>query len=128
MRQHIVQLHSIIFAFKSSNKKGFSSEKNILDTSCHLVKQQSALDIELDVFGGNLLDFYYFMTFCHEVVEKRIVDPRGRLTRLVKKIHNWGCKKDNQTLCRGTTSYGLLTCQEDTRGEIRKPIPCHGRI
>ena len=31
-------------------KEGFSSVKNIIDALCHLVKQQSAPDIELDVF------------------------------------------------------------------------------
>ena len=43
-------------------KEGFSSGKNIVDALCHLVKQQSAPDIELDVFDGNPLDFDYFMT------------------------------------------------------------------
>ena len=36
-------------------KEGFSSEKKIVDALCHLVKQQSAPDIELDVFDGNPL-------------------------------------------------------------------------
>ena len=61
-------------------KKWFSSEKNIVDALCHLVKQQSAPDI--DVFDENPLDFHYFMTLFHEVVEKIIDDPRGGLTRL----------------------------------------------
>ena len=68
----------------SSEKKEFSPEKNIVDALCHLVKQQSAPDIELDVFDGNPLDFHYFMTLFHEVVEKRIDNPRGRLARLLK--------------------------------------------
>ena len=46
-------------------KEGFSSEKKIVDALCHLVKQQSAPDIELDVFDGNPLDFHYFMTLFH---------------------------------------------------------------
>ena len=36
-------------------KEGFSSEKKIVDALCNLVKQQSAPDIELDVFDGNPL-------------------------------------------------------------------------
>ena len=55
-----------------------------MDALCNLVKQQSASDIELDVFDGNPLDFHYFMTLFHEVVEKRIDHPRGRLARLLK--------------------------------------------
>ena len=51
---------------------------------CHLVKQLLAPDVELDVFDCNQLDFQYFMTLFHEVVEKRIDDSRGRLTRLLK--------------------------------------------
>ena len=65
-------------------KEGFSSEKNIVVAFCHLVKQQSAPKI--DVFDGNPLDFHYFMKLFHEVVEKRIDDPRGRLARLLKCI------------------------------------------
>ena len=66
------------------DKEGFSSENKIVDALCHLVKQQLAPDIELDVFDCNPLDFHYFMTLFHEVMEKRIDDPRGRLPRLVK--------------------------------------------
>ena len=55
-----------------------------MDALCHLVKKQSAPDTELDVFAGNPLDFHYFIKLFHEVVEKRIDDPRGRLARLLK--------------------------------------------
>ena len=48
------------------------------------MKQQSALDIELDVFDGNPLDFHYFVILFREVVEKWIDDRRGRLARLLK--------------------------------------------
>ena len=48
------------------------------------MKQQSAPDIELDVFDGIPLDFLYFITFFHEIVEKIIDDPTGRLARLPK--------------------------------------------
>ena len=65
-------------------KEGLSSEKKTVDALCHLVKQQSAPDIALAVFDGNPLDFHYFMTFFHEVVEKRIDNLRGRLARLLQ--------------------------------------------
>ena len=86
-------------------KKGFSSEKKIVDALCHLVKQQSAPDIELDVFDGNPLDFHYFMTLFHEVVEKRIDDPRGRLARLLKYTSGNAkemikhCVQESPTMC-----------------------------
>ena len=41
-------------------KEGLSSEKKTVDELCHLVKQQSAPDIELAVFDGNPLDFSLF--------------------------------------------------------------------
>ena len=63
-----------------------SSEKNFINILCHLVKQLSMPDIELDVFDGNLLDFYYFITFLDELVESKFSEPRGRLDRLPKYI------------------------------------------
>ena len=54
-------------------KEGFSSEKKTVDALCHLVKQQSATDIELDVLDGNPLDFHYFMTLFHEVVKRELM-------------------------------------------------------
>ena len=65
-------------------EEAFSSEKNIVDALCHLVKQLLAPDVELDVFDCNQLDFKYFMTLFHEAVGKKIDDSRGRLTRLLK--------------------------------------------
>ena len=51
-------------------KEEFSSEKKIMDALCHLVKQQSAPNIELDVFDGNPLDFHYFIILFKEIVKK----------------------------------------------------------
>ena len=57
---------------------------DIAEVLCNLVKQQSAPDVDLDVFDGNPLEFHYFMTLFHALVEKKIEGPRGRLTRLIK--------------------------------------------
>ena len=57
---------------------------DIAEVLCNLVKQQSAPDVDLDVFDGNPLEYHYFITLFHKLVEKRIEDPRGRLTRLIK--------------------------------------------
>ena len=59
-------------------------EKKIVDALCQLVKQQSAPNIELHYFDGKRLDFHYFMTLFHEVVKKRIDNPKGKLPRLLK--------------------------------------------
>ena len=65
-------------------KEGFYPDDKIVDKLCHLMKQQSAPDTEVDAFEGNSLDFHYFMALFHEVVEKRIDDPIRRLTGLLK--------------------------------------------
>ena len=38
----------------------------------------------LDTFSGDPLEYHYFIEVFKEVVEKRIEEPKGRLTRLVK--------------------------------------------
>ena len=44
-------------------KEGFSSEKNIVDAFCHLVKQQSAPDIQIDGFDGTSRFLFFPDTF-----------------------------------------------------------------
>ena len=62
----------------------FQRRLDIAEVLCNLVKQQSAPDVDLDVFDGNPFEYHYFMTPFDELVEKRIEYPRGRLTRLIK--------------------------------------------
>ena len=50
------------------------------DMLCKVMKQQPAPEIDLDIFDGNPLNFHYFMAVFREVIEKKIEDPRGRLT------------------------------------------------
>ena len=45
---------------------------------CKLVNQQSVPEIEINVFGGNPLEFHYFMAVFDEGVGKKIEDPRGK--------------------------------------------------
>ena len=49
-----------------------------------LVQEQSTLQVHMEPFERNLLDFTYFMSIFQESVEKKIDDPRRRLTRLIK--------------------------------------------
>ena len=39
--------------------------------------------MDQDVFDGNPLEYHNFITLFYELVEKRIDDPRGRLTQRV---------------------------------------------
>ena len=51
---------------------------------CQLFKQQGAPEVDIDVYSGDPLEYHYFMEIFKKVVEKRIEDSRGRLTRLIK--------------------------------------------
>ena len=69
---------------KNERDKDEISVKGLREMLCKMMKQQSELEIALDVFGGNLLDFHYFMAVVREPVEKKIEDPHERLTCLIK--------------------------------------------
>ena len=51
---------------------------------CELQWQQAAPDLEIDISDGNPMDAHYFMTVFKEIVENKVTDPRGQLTRLIK--------------------------------------------
>ena len=55
-------------------------DANVADMLCKMMNQQSAPEIDLDVFDGNLLNFHYFMAVFREAIKKKIEDPLGRLT------------------------------------------------
>ena len=60
--------------------------KNIIKTNeilCRLMKQQSALKVDIDCFDGNPMNYWYFMAIFIEVAGNRIDDPRGRLIKLI---------------------------------------------
>ena len=61
-----------------------NNDVNIAVMMCKLVNQQAAPEIDIYVFGGNPLEFHYFMAAFDEAVEKKLEEPRGKLTRLIK--------------------------------------------
>lgn len=65
-------------------QKSYMKDFNIPDTLCKLGKEQSASQIEMELFTGNPLEFTYFMSIFHESVEKKFDDPKGQLTRFIK--------------------------------------------
>lgn len=50
---------------------------------CKLFSQQSATNVDIDVLDGSSLEFNYVMSMFEEIVERKVVNPRGRLTRLI---------------------------------------------
>ena len=59
-------------------------QKNITEMMCELLRQKAAPELEIDIFDGNPMDFHYFMAIFKEVVENKVTDSRGQLTRLIK--------------------------------------------
>ena len=51
-----------------------------------LLRQQGAPEVDIDVFIDDPTKYHYFLAVFKEVVEKKIDDVRGRLTRLIKYI------------------------------------------
>ena len=51
---------------------------------CNLLRQESAPDVDIPVFKGNQLKYYYFMSSFKEATECKIDDPHGRLVHLLK--------------------------------------------
>lgn len=51
---------------------------------CKLFSQQSTTNVDIDVLDGNSLEFNYVMSMFEEIVERKVVNPRGRLARLIK--------------------------------------------
>ena len=49
-----------------------------------LLKQQATSDIDIDLFHGNRMNFNYFMAVFNEIVEKKVDDPKRKLTQLIK--------------------------------------------
>ena len=64
---------------------GYLPDKNQPDMVAmmsKLLRQQAAPDV--DIFNGDPVDYHYFIAVFDEVIEKKIDDPWGRLTRLIK--------------------------------------------
>ena len=51
---------------------------------CKLLQQQAAPEVDIYRFDGNPLNYHCFMALFSEVVETKVGDPRGRLTRIIK--------------------------------------------
>ena len=53
-----------------------------MDALCKLL--QAALETDMEQFDGNPLNYHYYMALLAEVVETKIEEPRGKITRLIK--------------------------------------------
>ena len=60
------------------------ADSEIAQIMSKLLRQQAAPEVDIVVFTGDPTEYHYFLTVFEEVVEKKIDDARGRLTRLIK--------------------------------------------
>ena len=51
---------------------------------CKLLNQKNAPELDIDTFDRDPMEFHYFMAIFHEVVERKVDDEQGRLTRLIR--------------------------------------------
>ena len=58
--------------------------KEVSDITCKLLLYQGAPEVEIDKFNGNTLEYQYFVSMFNQVVEKKVSDQTGRLTRLLE--------------------------------------------
>ena len=58
--------------------------KPVEESIVKLLQLQTAPPVDIDEFDGNPLEFNYFLATFQVVVEQKVTDPRGRLTRLIK--------------------------------------------
>ena len=97
------------------------SEREISKYLCKLIKQQGAPEVDIDTFAGDPLEYHYFMEVFKEVVEKRIEDPRGRLTCLIK--YTSGEAKDLIKHCiQQPLSQGYKTVKELLESRYGDPL------
>ena len=69
--------------------------KGVSEMIYKLLQYQGAPEVEIDKFNSNPLEHQYFFSMFNQVVEKKVSDQTGRLTRLLKftggevKQKNW---------------------------------------
>lgn len=80
--------------FKSS-KDGDPSQKDkgLAEMMYKLFSQQSAANVDIEVFNYNSLEFSYFISIFEELLERKVFEPRDRLTHdlsstLMRKLKN----------------------------------------
>ena len=102
-----------------------AGQANITIMLCNLLKQQTVLNVELDVFDGNPLGYHNFMTLFHELVEKETDHPRGRLTQLIR--HTKGDPKYMiQHYVQHSPSVGYKNAKKKSGPEVWKPLQHYG--
>ena len=80
-----------------------------------LLSQQSTPNVGIDVFDDNPLEFNYFMLIFEEMVESKVVDPRGRLTRLINYT-----KGEAKELVKHSIQQPTEVCYDNAKNLLMK--------
>ena len=83
-----------------------NNDVNVAEMMCKLVNQHSTPEIDIDAFGGNPLEFHYFMAVFGEAVKKKIERPTW-IVHMSDQIYHWESKADGQKL-HTTSSKGRI--------------------
>jgi len=79
------QKHGAHSQNQSSNYHSLENQQTkMMDAMFKLVDLHTAPAIDIDVFSGDPLEYDFFRATFHDVVERKIADPVGRLMRLYK--------------------------------------------
>ena len=87
---------AIVKMDRCHNSKLLESE-DMSQMLCKLLKLCATPEVDMEPFDGNALNYHYFMALFKDVVESKIDDPSGRLTRHVK--YNTGDAKEPIKYC-----------------------------
>ena len=82
VKKSMKQKNSVASNLKTSKVDCADSE--MAQMMSKLLRQLAAPEVDIDVFTGDPTEYHYFLAVFEEVVEKKIDDARGRLTRLIK--------------------------------------------
>ena len=80
----VMSFHHIKIGDQCADLKAMLLSAELTDMLCKFLNVQSAPDVDMECFNGSVLEHHYFMAIFRKVVESKIEDPRGRLTRLIK--------------------------------------------
>ena len=71
-------------AAQPMQNKPSPEDSSVTKLLCQMLQQQAAPEVDIESYAGDSLDYHYFVALFDEVVERNILDARGRLTRLIK--------------------------------------------
>lgn len=80
-----------------------------------MMKSQSAPKVEIDVFGGDVLEYSYFISNFKDMIESSVEDQRGRLNRLIKYT-----KGEAKELIRHCIHNNPDNCYDDAMALLNK--------